>query len=164
MFPYDEFRGLLFEVIERMELHEELRESGLVLLGGVYHRIAELEDLVLLERIQGLLKVVMKPPEKKQTLTSLVQWIANTTNPGSVYVLKRTDKLGSTRELQETAIREYFSEQPPTHVWFAPERFGQKVPAMAFVCFREKEGMEINQGDCMHQGQQFSIAIFNYDR
>ena len=141
MFPWQEFRGLVNKVIEIVEdpsIPEDSRSGGKAILHGVYYRIVESRDADLLSKVDSILKqeARVQAPSKDTSLRELIVWISRETNPGSVYVLKRTDKLGD-RQTQEDAIREYFASLSHQNIslWFAPERSGQKKPAMVFLGF-----------------------------
>jgi hypothetical protein len=140
VFPYDEFRGLVNRVIEVVEdsgSNDESRSGGKALLIGVHHRIVESGDIQLISRVDAILNTKSRARQsfKDTSLRELIVWISRETNPGSVFVLKRTDKLGD-RQSQEIAIRSHFSTSPTMQLWFAPERTGQKRPAMLFIGFQ----------------------------
>ena len=168
MFPWDEFRGLVNKVIEIVEepgASDESRSGGKALLHGVYYRIAESKDEGLISKVDAILKQEerVKAPSKDNSLRELIVWISRETNPGSVYVLKRTDKLGD-RSIQEEVVRSYFTSLGHSDIslWFAPERSGQKKPAMVFV------GFTCNPPESLPptlsiSGKSLGCARFNYN-
>jgi hypothetical protein len=82
------------------------------------------------------------------------------------YVIKRTDKLGSKKEIQQNNLINFFTNTfstQPTNIWFAPQRFNQKSPAMAFVTFKEPLSFVSSSYEVI-KGKSISIHLFNYDR
>ena len=164
-FPWEEFTGLverLLEILEDPLSAEDLKVSGQTVLASVYHRVSESSDDALKERVMKALKLD-KPKQRDEgnpkSLRQLISWIAQSTDPGSLYVLRRTDKLGSRSE-QEMAIRSRFGED--FKLWFAPERHGQKSPAMAFIAITDLEG-ELAEGPLEIEGKALSIRRFHYE-
>jgi hypothetical protein len=167
-FPWDEFRGLankVIEIVEDSETPEESKVKGRALLQGVMHRIIESDDTDLKAKVTSILKHEELVYEKKTktNLRELIAWISRETDAGSVYVLKRTDRLGD-RSLQEEAIREYFTSlgHDDISLWFAPERSGQKKPAMVFIGFKAYPPSDLADAIPV-RGKSIACTRFNYD-
>ena len=163
MFPWEEFRGLVNKVIEIIEDPSSTTDSlhgGKAMLQGVYYRIEESGDADLIARVNSILKQEVTRTKPKSSLRELIVWISHETNPGSVFVLKRTDKLGD-RVVQESAIREFFPYSDIS-LWFAPERSGQKKPAMVFIGFASNPPADIPDS-LIIRDKSISCSRFNYD-
>jgi hypothetical protein len=159
LFPYEEFTGLVYRVLEVLE-SDPRNDGGLKVLAAVRGRVLETGNSDLLELVDrrlgtSVLSANQSPNPK--TLRQLVSFISHSTDPGSVFVLRRTDRLGD-REKQEELIRS--SPLSICKLWFAPERFGQRSPAMAFVQLTE----EIHEGTLEIAGISLSVSKFIYDR
>jgi len=168
MFPWVEFRGLVNKVIEIIEdpgSTNESRSGGRAMLHGVYYRVEESLDTDLIARVDAILKqdIAVKAKKPNSSLRELIVWISRETNPGSVFVLKRTDKLGD-REMQESAIREHFASlgHADISLWFAPERSGQKKPAMVFIGFTTNPPSD-TPSSLLIREKSIACSRFNYD-
>ncbi len=162
VFPFAEFAGLVYRVLEVLETNPD-NTGGLAVLRAVRTRVVEAGNRDLLERVDRRLTNVewladstteLGKPNK--SLRKLVTFISESTDPGSVFVLRRTDRLGD-REKQEELIRKSL---PVLRLWFAPERFGQRSPAMAFVQVTE----EIAEGAVEIEENSVTVTRFVYDR
>ena len=100
LFPWDEFLGLVEKVLEVANdpnTSPEVKDSGLNVLRGVYSRIISVHDDDLKNRVDVALGIATNPitqADQPMGLRMLIAWITQTTDPGSVFVLKRTDRLG----------------------------------------------------------------------
>ena len=136
-FPYSEFQGLVFRTLEVLEEAKEdtvIQETGKKLLATLYSRIVGTDNLELKQRVDTILGTQNAPsPANPGSLRNLVKYLSKESGDRPIYVIKRTDRLGATRDLQKTVLLAHFPEC--VQLWFAPERFGQKTPAMAFLAF-----------------------------
>ena len=157
IFPYREFSGLVYRVLDVLESEPE-NAGGLAVLRVVRDRVLECGNMDLLERVDrrlGSQPVMETRPQRIKTLRQLVSFISDSTDPGSVYVLRRTDRLGD-REQQERIIRQRF---PIRRLWFAPDRIGQRSPAIVFIQVTE----EISEKSVEISGVFLTISRFVYD-
>ena len=157
VFPFEEFVGLVYRVLEVLETDPN-NNGGLAVLHCVRPRVVESGNFDLLERLDRALadtvSTHVETANQPKTLRQLVNFISDSTDPGSVYVLRRTDRLGD-RDMQEELIRKNVSVK---RLWFAPERFGQRSPAMAFVQVNE----EISEGVFEFPGTAFSVTVSRF--
>jgi hypothetical protein len=170
VFPYEEFKLLLLEMLEKMEADSvpaSTIDSGRQILSGVYHRVFELQDTAILKRVQRFLEPAdsaFPAPKKPKTLKQLVEWLSS--NPSSdfnYYVLKRVDKLikasGEGASADEI-IGNFFKTEygkDLINIWLAPNRFGQKIPSMAFISI----DLEIPNGKYLVGDSEISIEKFH---